>query len=155
MDGDIHTPVLGVLIKPNPKRAGGPREQGEDVAWICSVGRSRGVSRSARDGKDCPGWILLVSLWFEFVHVTPFSAESAGILPGNQGFPSAWPFVGRFCLCPTLGVLTHPATPWVQPGPGLRTPPRVSQRTPGKCHKSTRSEAFYWKKFCWRRSRAV
>lgn len=107
-DGDVHTPALGVLIKPNPKRAGGPREQGEAVAWICSVGRSRGVSRSARDGKDCPGWILLVSLWFEFVHVTPFSAESAGILPGNQGFPSAWPFVGRFCVCPTLGVLSHP-----------------------------------------------
>lgn len=119
-----------------------------------SAGVALGTGRIVLDG-------FCSSVFGSFVLLTPFSAESARILPGNQrapcgeAFPSASPFVGGLCACPTPAFLTHPRRSQVQPGPGLRAPPRVSQRTPGKYHKSIRNEAFHcfcWKKFCWGRS---
>lgn len=58
-----------VLIKPNPKRAGGHGEQGEPArsrgcAASAEAAGSAERRRRARDRKDCPGWILLISLWF-------------------------------------------------------------------------------------------
>lgn len=89
----------GVDLQRRPK----PRGQ-------LSAGVTLGTGRIVLDG-------FCSSVFGSFVLLTPFSAESARILPGNQrapcgeAFPSASPFVGGLCACPTPAFLTHPGAP--------------------------------------------
>lgn len=68
-DWGVHTPALGVVIKPNPRSAAGHRtgrarpEPWPGFAASAEAAGSAERRRRARDRKDCPGWILLISLW--------------------------------------------------------------------------------------------
>lgn len=78
-------------------------------------------------------------------------------LRAQRAFHQPHPLFGRFCGRPTLGFLTRQSSR-EQPGPGLHSPSRVPQRTPGKCHKSIKEEefrCFCWKKCSWGRSEGV